>query len=758
MRKLLFIQLFILLGLYSSVLAEEEIPVKVKADTLKYFEDSSMFEAAGSVEVRLKGITIYADHLLMDPATNIATAEGRVRMVADDYTADASALRYDANSETAEYYDFNSQALSSKVKGQIYLTARRLKDYQDKMDGEQGSMTTCDQSINHYFMVADKVEYYPEDRIEGRNVVMYEGQLPVMWMPYLVYDLHRKRRKNWVFGHNQVEGDYLKTAWDYPGGIFLFDYMEKKGWGTGVDTNYESALGVGALYLYVLDEKDTKLKTRVEKISHEKQLDPLTTFKLNQSYISTYGIPSGRYDQTNWAWQLSHGGDERWNLKTNILDDRLAGAQRNSLQFDLSSGKRSASYFINYDFAKNTPKWLSSSQRLNFRTPLWSDNVYLKNTTTYYHSSAREGDPGEEKIEPQIEISGAEPNFNWVYRQNWFIDLRSHLSPGVPRYDFMEKQPEIEIYPKPWDMKLFTLKSTLGYARYREVKYVPSLGAKRDFTNERTRASLNASRSMPLGWGTTLFLAANLDQFSYSAGDQLYAYSENGSLRTNLWSFFRNEMSYRKAYTNGNSPFFFDKLGTSYHDGREKMTFYYLNKFSWSFEGGKNWQTDKWLDVMTNLMVAPDPGMRWTANTGWDIENQKYKDLVTALHLVPSDSLAMDFSARQDLNLGELRQASALYDFYLLKGDPNQSRIRFSQVYDPITKEFKVRDIMMIRDLHCWEMKFTYSDYRKEYSFTFSLKAMPDEPVGFSSGRGFYYDGFEEKMQELKPEGQIRRY
>jgi hypothetical protein len=110
------------------------------------------------------------------------------------------------------------------------------------------------------------------------------------------------------------------------------------------------------------------------------------------------------------------------------------------------------------------------------------------------------------------------------------------------------------------------------------------------------------------------------------------------------------------------------------------------------------------------------------------------------------------------MNIGQLRQASALYDLYLLKGQPNQTQLRFSQVFDAFTKEFKVRDIMVIRQLHCWEMRFTYSDYRKEYSFTFGLKAIPDEPVGFSSGRGFYFDEFERSMQQLNPQGEVRRY
>jgi len=229
-------------------------------------------------------------------------------------------------------------------------------------------------------------------------------------------------------------------------------------------------------------------------------------------------------------------------------------------------------------------------------------------------------------------------------------------------------------------------------------------------------------------------------------------------LQTNLWSFFRNDLSYRKGYTDGNSPFFFDKLNTSYHDARERMTFYYLDKLNWSIEGGRNYQTNKWFDVMTALLLVPNQQSRVRVNTGWDIENQRYKDLVTSLRYAPYSFLALDLAAAQDMNEGQLRSGSALYDIYFLEGAPNQMHVRVGQVFDPSTKEFKVRDIMVVKDLHCWEMKYTYSDYRKEFSFSFSLKALPGEPVGFSGGRGFYYDSFERELKGLKPEGAVRRY
>jgi hypothetical protein len=757
MRRLFPLSLVGLLLLFPAF-AETEIPVKIKAETLRYYEDTDMVEATGSVEVEFKEVRIHADRLLMDSVSNVATAEGNVVLSAKNYSANSDSVTYDASREVTDFKGFTSQIQTQKLAGKLYLSAGSLADLGTKMLGQEGTVTTCDEPPPHYFMRAQKITYYPEDRIEGWNAVTYVGELPVMWLPYYLYDLKEQRKKNWVFGHNNVEGDYMKTAWAYPGGLFLYDYTEKKGWGTGIDTSYSTALGLGTLYLYFMDEKDTRLTDRVEKLTFRRSLDQYTDLQMNHSYMSTYLIPSGRLAQTSFGLNLNRNNIARWNLGLSVVDDRMGQTQKNSLSFNQSLGRSSFSYSNNYDFSRSDPQWMQNSQNFSLRGPLWSDRVNFSSNISYYHRVNRPGDSGEEKAEPRIELAGSEPNFSWAYRQNWFVDLRQDLSPGTPRYEFLEKQPEIEISPRALDLKLFNLSSTFGYGYYREVKYVPQLLGKRDFSAQRYRTTLRANKSVPLALGTVMTLGAGLDQFLYGPGDQLYAYSESGSLQTNLFSFFRNDLSYRKGSTDGNSPFFFDKLGTRYHDATERMTFYYLNKFSWSFEGGRNWQTDKWFDVMTHLVVAPDPRLRWTIDTGWDIENTIYKDLNTRLSLIPNDVFSLDFSANQDLNQGQLRYGSVLYNFVLLPGEPNQTNLRVGQVYDPAEKDFKVRDIMVTRDLHCWEMKFTYSDYRKEFSFSFNLKAMPGEPVGFAPGRGFYYDGFERELGKLKPEGAVTRY
>jgi len=68
---------------------------------------------------------------------------------------------------------------------------------------------------------------------------------------------------------------------------------------------------------------------------------------------------------------------------------------------------------------------------------------------------------------------------------------------------------------------------------------------------------------------------------------------------------------------------------------------------------------------------------------------------------------------------------------------------------------------MVVKDLHCWEIKAYYSDYLKETSVIFSLKALPDQPFGFSPSRGFYFEGFqklENEVKKIQTQGPVNRF
>ena len=155
------------------------------------------------------------------------------------------------------------------------------------------------------------------------------------------------------------------------------------------------------------------------------------------------------------------------------------------------------------------------------------------------------------------------------------------------------------------------------------------------------------------------------------------------------------------------------------------MTFYYLDRFRFTLSGGHNWQNHQWNDVLSTLMLRPASWLSWNASSGWSIEQRQYRDLINNVTIFPFDFLTESLSSVSNLNNGQLMMASVNHDLDLLAGQPNQWKVSFNQVLDPASQQFKVRDIMITKELHCWRMIYNYNDYRKEFSFTVSLDSMP---------------------------------
>jgi len=749
--------LFCILFLASCILAEE-IPVNIKAETLKYIEDTGVIHATGSVEVNLKDAYIKADSLFIDPNTNIATAEGNVYLITKKHRAKAGSFTYNITTEVSSFVSFEGTAGSG-----IYLRAGKLEEKDKNYFGEQGLVTTCDYGEEHYYNIAQKVEYYPGDKIIGYNVTTYVGRVPVFWSPYLIYDDNDKWKTNWQFGHNEVEGDYVKSSWRYPLGMLYLDYMEKKGFGKGASLDYAVAgLGLGSLYLYHLQENDTNITDWVTRIRHSKQLDANTKLNFNHDYTVTYLIPSGRRDQTGVNLNLNHKSEAKWNLKLDSLDDRMSSLGKYSLGLNHYYDKATTNYFYDYNYLKKDPKWLRLSQRLYHRRPLGFSNGNFTTRINYSSNKASEGAPADQIMEPMVELTGKEKDFSWKLTENWYVDVDGGEYTGDNNHQYLEKLPELDINLNSYDAKLFRIRPSFGYGYYHEVKYLAAMRGNRDFATSRYRGTLNADKSFTVGRASRLTLRAGLDQFQYGPGDQLYAYRESARLRTNAGGFFRNNIDYKKGYTNGNTPFLFDQIGTRYHSLNESATLYYKTYLNWNTTGGYNWQTFKWFDAMTRLSIRPSSVFGWNLRTGWDLENKVYKDLVQSLTLNPATYLGLQFATVSDLNNGDMKSGSISYDFLLLEGQKNEWKVRLRQVWDTASKEFKLRDIMVVKDLHCWQLTYTYSDYRKEFSLKVSLDAFPSDPVGFATGKGFNYEGAERRINEmkneLKPEGSIKRY
>ena len=502
--------------------------------------------------------------------------------------------------------------------------------------------------------------------------------------------------------------------------------------------------------LYHLEEADTHLSDWVAKINHSIGITDKSKLGIAYSLSKIYQIPAGRLDQSSYSINFNHSSDKNFNAAINAYDNRLGNQESLNMQLGYSKGLLNANYSLNFDQGKGDSRYIRLSERLGYSSPIFSDRTRLSFNAAYYNNIASAGEFGNELLEPNISITHSEQFYNIRLYENWHLDLDRDAYKADENDQFVETQPELTVSFNPINLKLFNLSSSVAYGWYREVKFAPGIGRNRDFATGRYKSSLNANRSIPLWFGNTLSLTAGLDQFLYDPGDSMNASREDVSLNTQGYNFYRNTLSYSRGISDGNSPFFFDKFSTKYHNIRDTMTFYYQSYFNWINTCGYNYETKKYFNYDTSMVLRPIRQLDLNFRSGFDIENQKYQDLSSGIKLKPWDKFSGNMNVVSDLNVGGVKYGNLLVD--LETGDENDWgnhwNFKYGYVFEPASKEFKIRDIMIIKDLHCWEIKYTYSDYRKEVTMMFTLKAFPGDPLGYNTGKGFYFDSFDKAIKE----------
>ena len=732
------------------------MPVRVKADDLKYDQEAGIITASGSVEIFFEDVTIESDSARIDTNANIATAEGRVKIKRSDYDISSTSLTYDISSEIAVVLDLRTVFYPSDVRTNLYVAALKLTDLPDMKKGEYGSLTTCDYKEPHYHIKARWFDYYPDDKLVAYWAIMYVGRFPTPFMtPYYIYNLKKKRSPyNFIYGQNEVEGRFLKTSFDYfinnsANGMFYFDTTEIKGAGYGISHDYVlNGQNSGNLYYYRMDERDTKLSDYVFKLNHVIDLDQYSKLTLLHDSAFIYQVPSGRkYDTHSSVSYSQDTGPHKLTYNYSVSDDKYTFLNSQAFSMNNRYGSFNTGFSWNESRSLKGPEWKSDQDKFFHEQSLFTDDAKLSVNVNYSSYATDEGVVADEKLEPRIDLTYRGSFYSLRLTENWYVDVDGRRYRGDDNYEYLERLPEMEIAFNPIDLRYCNLNLTAGAARYHEAKYIPTYLRMRNMTTNRYSVSAGLSRTDNLGLGTTLRSGLGIDQFAYETGDQRYQLKESLNMETNLWGFFRNNTDWGRARVDGSTPFFFESVGSQYNYINDKITMYYQNKATWDISAGYNYQNSTYDDVITNLSVTPDERLTFRASTGWSIENQRYLDLVNSVTVIPFPKFVNTASIVYDMNSGKLISANSLVDLEIGDTWENRWHFKMGHSYDFFMDRYMLRDFAVVKDLHCWEAVFSYNDYLKEYKFGMTLKAFPQFPLSYvSNENGNYFNSFMNNM------------
>ncbi len=640
------------------------------------------------------------------------------------------------------------------------MAAKTFQDAEKKQEGKDASSTTCDLEHPHYHISSAHFEHHPEDKIVGVHNWVWIGPVPILYSPYYVYNMKRAQTPSLQFGETDTEGRFVKSSLDYylgaavGGGLLFLDSFSKKGFGGGFQHDY--AMGEsqsGKLLLYRLDEQDTKTTDWVWKLDHKLTLARGSMeAQIKYDTFDTYAIPTGRRNNSDFNLTFGRKGNPwPFNFGISRFDDRFSNFERGGGQFSFSPPGQSIHYSFTGNRNRVSPLRQQFQEQFRLTAPLLTNMLQFRLEASHTQTQPAENTPIDEQVYPTLALQYQHPNYTVDIQQREFYRLREDQFPNRLSDQFTKDLPSVRMRSRSIQNRFFTMTPRIGYGTFREAKFFTSLGRVRDFETGRWEVGTDFQRTDPLPLNNQFQTSFDINQHLYNPGDANYTLSESFTLSSQPIGAMRNRAQYRRGFSEGNSPFSFDLFSSLYEEATDQLDFLFWSAATLTFNAGRNIRAKKWQDVLAALVLTPSPRFNATLRTSYSLEEQKYRDLTANSTITPFDNLKLTLSLVQDLSNGKLKGGNSLLEYEILPDTwEGRAKFRVGHSYDPQTQEYKMRDVEIVKDLHCWELKYTYSDFKKSSNYIFVLKAFPTQPIGVGGEKGLYFEGVEKELEKGK--------
>jgi LPS-assembly protein len=206
-----------------------EQPITITADENSYI--GQLATADGNAILSYKGDTIYADHLIMDRSTKVVTCTGNVRIFSAMRVYRGDVVTYNLDTKAMTSANYRSLDYPKMLEGKSVTTPEpnhyRLKD---------ASFTTSNRENPSFHLEATTIEYRPGNQIVLKNVLLYIGDVPVLYFPIFVQSLIDPRPVyEFDIGNSGEFGAFMDNKYNFVinyrlRGTAEFDIREKRGY------------------------------------------------------------------------------------------------------------------------------------------------------------------------------------------------------------------------------------------------------------------------------------------------------------------------------------------------------------------------------------------------------------------------------------------------------------------------------------------------------------------------------------------------
>jgi len=316
----------------------------------------------GKAAVGRPDAVLIGDTVIYNDSLDIVTAAGRdtTQVVLQDPTGAQDDIRarrivYDINARRGKAFDVTTSVNS----GQIWVVHGTTTAFSNDSSAakrnafyaKDGWITSCTDSTPHYHFAAKEMKVISKDVMVARPAVLYIGDVPVFWLPFVFQDLRSGRRSGIIpprFGISDIvrgTSTYRRTVEDLGYYFALSDYYDAQvavdwrsdagatpsdpgwvRWKGSMDYRWLDRFMSGGLDVSFLEQSDG-LKNRTYSWSHDQQFSQRSRLTMNLNYVSSTTIQRRNtfnpynalatidsrlnYQQTVGAFQLGIGGSRK---------------------------------------------------------------------------------------------------------------------------------------------------------------------------------------------------------------------------------------------------------------------------------------------------------------------------------------------------------------------------------------------------------------------------------------------------------------
>lgn len=276
------------------------------AKKLRYFNDKKIVVLCDSAWINDKRNTLFADSIIYFQDSFLIRAYGNAILITGKDSFLGDSLYYNTKNKVG--YAFEGYTL--KEKGKIWGNTA-YKDSFDNIYIKDGFYTTCDNDTPHYFFQAKYMKVIQKETAIAKPVVLRVHNVPLFAVPFWIFPVKEGRKSGFLtphIGYNSVSGKYFKNLSYY---LVVNNYMdltasvdvvEKVGIRGNLDVVYKLYKRFGGTVKYSRAENLWPRKTEWSISAwHNHNLPLKTVLQMRVNYISSFDYYN-QYSETTVEW------------------------------------------------------------------------------------------------------------------------------------------------------------------------------------------------------------------------------------------------------------------------------------------------------------------------------------------------------------------------------------------------------------------------------------------------------------------------